>query len=862
MSADCPTPSALSGVAAADFMQPAESQSSEGTANSACGHSHAGIHSFGFDPSVVEQALLLTEGDEQHAVNLILEGLLPSALEPHQTAFASGTPPVWDALPFSQQACIVRPSATLSLGSSGGSSAVHHPDLPPLLMQSIERSDPCTKEIEIRNMEYPTDLGDYGCRILARALSLNTCVTSLSIRLGIGPAGAAVLFGALTHLTTMTHLNLNDTDLYPLGAVHLCSVLPRLMALTELKLCHTYLQSSGASYLCSVLPHLTAITDLHLYDNLLNKDDAARVCGAAAAAGMTRLKDLVMFEEVNSFEACDVVDCATWRQLHLPRPSQQIIRECRTGGFSPLVSFIFNSEGAWREATMQCLVTWRESAVLPPPRITKGASDTIDRWSGWSAANIPGIACMMACFKHFTLSSIKRFYIFNDYVALPKPMKIHFIYQHLDSSGGLCPRERVRLGSCGLTALLLHRLCQHRPSQQCSYHRFAVKSGNWAITRVCSWLPNSDIETAFLNAIQNENASEFNAWSLDQKAQNIVYTREYLEEMSPSDRARLLTSDTCRKILTNTIVDPVNDWWLHFEISPGVDVFPRPVICDLAGGIMRNLYENMDGGDCYGYHENWQDYWRGGVEYMSKICPRAVTKFVCGRMFFDLCNSIRLEEHEFEFSSKSSLYDYQSSFTCLCCMLADVAQIDASLLHPCAPLLLEVLHPHWNYMDFDQLKAHQFRAALASQVSLLASSQQAPLPIPIEDYAHPALRCDDDEHGAPPQKKAKVIDAQSGESGGRLSVRYMQRLAAILEDQRALDCVEIRVEGLIGQPCRTITCSSSDTVAHVLRSACATFGVAASDWRFYRDKGRREEAPLEETLHSCCISGYVTLYLG
>jgi hypothetical protein len=379
--------------------------------------------------------------------------------------------------------------------------------VPPHLLQSIETSDPGTKEIEICGME----LGESGCRILARALSMNTCVTTLTLGLGIGPAGAALLFGALAHLTTMTHLNLNSTDLYPAGAVHLCSVLPHLTALTELKLSHTCLQSSGAAYLCCALPHLTAITDLHLMNNELTADDAARICGAAAAASMTRLKNLVLLELSNSFSACDVVDCGTWQQLRLPRPPQQIIGECSMMNFAPIVSFILNSGGAWREATMQCLVTWRESAVLPPPVIEKGAVNTIDRWSGWSAANVPGIACMLACFKHFTLSSL-----FNDHRALPKPMKIYFIHQHLDASGGLRPRERVRLGSCGLMALLLRRICQQLPFHQRSSHRFAVKSGNWAISRVCSWLPNSDIDTAFLTAIQNEDASQFKAWSLDE----------------------------------------------------------------------------------------------------------------------------------------------------------------------------------------------------------------------------------------------------------------------------------------------------------------------------------------------------------
>jgi hypothetical protein len=62
-------------------------------------------------------------------------------------------------------------------------------------------------------------------------------------------------------------------------------------------------------------------------DNELTADDAARICGAAAAAGMTCLKNLFLLEHSNSFRACDGVDCGTWLQLRLPRPPQQIIRE-------------------------------------------------------------------------------------------------------------------------------------------------------------------------------------------------------------------------------------------------------------------------------------------------------------------------------------------------------------------------------------------------------------------------------------------------------------------------------------------------------------------------------------------------------
>jgi hypothetical protein len=150
--------------------------------------------------------------------------------------------------------------------------------------------------------------------VLARALSLNTCITSLDL-LGtsVGGDGACFLFPALTHLTGMTCLRLRETDL----------------------------ESSGASHLCSALTHLTALTELSLSVNKLSADDGARICGAAAAAGMTRLKTLDL--DGNGFTASDVVGCGTWRQLNLPQPPDHIVA---FGDFAFLVQYVMSSDRA------------------------------------------------------------------------------------------------------------------------------------------------------------------------------------------------------------------------------------------------------------------------------------------------------------------------------------------------------------------------------------------------------------------------------------------------------------------------------------------------------------------------------------
>jgi hypothetical protein len=211
----------------------------------------------------------------------------------------------------------------------------NYPDLPLQLLQSIRTSDPALTELKI---QHKRNFNEAGCRVLARALSLNTCITSLDLEsTSVGAAGACVLFPALTHLTAMTFL----------------------------KLCGTGLGSSGASHLCNALTHLTAMTKLDLSLNSLTADDGARICGAAAAAGMTRLEALNL--SVIGFSGSDVVGCEAWRQLNLPQPPDEIVRKC-TGAwsnFTPLVSYLLSDDKVSCHAIRIFVVG--ESKVIPPP---------------------------------------------------------------------------------------------------------------------------------------------------------------------------------------------------------------------------------------------------------------------------------------------------------------------------------------------------------------------------------------------------------------------------------------------------------------------------------------------------------------
>jgi hypothetical protein len=88
------------------------------------------------------------------------------------------------------------------LSAAGIRNALVHRHLPPELLRRIESRDP--------------SLAGLGCSVLARALSLNSCITRLNLEgSDVGPVGCAILFPALTHLTTLTYLNLKNTLIHP-----------------------------------------------------------------------------------------------------------------------------------------------------------------------------------------------------------------------------------------------------------------------------------------------------------------------------------------------------------------------------------------------------------------------------------------------------------------------------------------------------------------------------------------------------------------------------------------------------------------------------------------------------------------------
>ena len=258
------------------------------------------------------------------------------------------------------------------------------PGAPLELLQAVESSDPALTKLGINQFT------EANFRALARALSHNTCITSLNLSSNpIGPSVSCLIFPAMTRLAGLTYLNLCYTGLNPSCAPALCSALTHLTALTYLNLgASDLLNSSCASDVCSAIAHLTALTYLNLQHEFHNRDmysddddddlhsevshvcgtfkhltgltalaldsggsagDIACICAAAAAAGMVRLKKLVLYRLPP--ELYDVYDpnvvvraavrCKVWTQLRLPQPPNYVVQKCFGNyNFAPVVSYL------------------------------------------------------------------------------------------------------------------------------------------------------------------------------------------------------------------------------------------------------------------------------------------------------------------------------------------------------------------------------------------------------------------------------------------------------------------------------------------------------------------------------------------
>jgi hypothetical protein len=112
------------------------------------------------------------------------------------------------------------------------------------------------------------------------------------------------------------------------------------------------------------------LTILDVSNNNMTADDGACLCGAAAAAGMSCLKELEL--SANDFRAASVVKCGTWRQLNLPQPPREIMKKCQGQeecevNCAPLVSHLMSAVKVSRRDIRKFVIA--HSRVQPPPHV-------------------------------------------------------------------------------------------------------------------------------------------------------------------------------------------------------------------------------------------------------------------------------------------------------------------------------------------------------------------------------------------------------------------------------------------------------------------------------------------------------------
>jgi hypothetical protein len=161
-----------------------------------------------------------------------------------------------------------------------------HPLLPVELLGRIEGSDPSLTALEISGSTQVV-LGSRGGELLARSLSLNSCIISLNLS-------------------------------------------------------GNHIGSDGLDALLPAIAHLTGMTSLDLSRNSLDANDIARLCGKITAAGMIRLRNLILNEHpFADLNVSSVVQCETWSQLRLSTPPTEFVAGAN---FSTLIQFLLSGD--------------------------------------------------------------------------------------------------------------------------------------------------------------------------------------------------------------------------------------------------------------------------------------------------------------------------------------------------------------------------------------------------------------------------------------------------------------------------------------------------------------------------------------
>jgi len=233
---------------------------------------HSSIHCMGFDASLVDGALLITGDNEEHALHAILDGDVPSSLVQsnslcwQQLAVPLELQPDVNTLPYKQRKCAILYGATLpsmvNLGECNDVNGVSG--------ESVSQNFDFSRMSRSSVLKLARQLKAHPCHLTL----LNLCGNHIGRDI-IQVDAMRQLVNSIALLTGLQTLNLRDNSLGEDGGAALGRSLTSLTRLKRLDLCNNDLGSYGGAAVGRAMTALIALQELNLMENDIGSSGGA-----------------------------------------------------------------------------------------------------------------------------------------------------------------------------------------------------------------------------------------------------------------------------------------------------------------------------------------------------------------------------------------------------------------------------------------------------------------------------------------------------------------------------------------------------------------------------------------------------------
>ena len=165
-------------------------------------------------------------------------------------------------------------------------------------MKLLQQGDKCTKPLDLTGKS----TNDEGCILLAKALTRMTALHTLVLDDNrLGENGMIHLFKTLPEMKALNMLLVVDNQIGDNEVIQLSKVLPKMKALNKLCLHNNQIGDNGMIHLSKALPEMKALKELYLNNNQIGKNGLASITNAVKNG--IELQKLVLYN--NSFSLND-----------------------------------------------------------------------------------------------------------------------------------------------------------------------------------------------------------------------------------------------------------------------------------------------------------------------------------------------------------------------------------------------------------------------------------------------------------------------------------------------------------------------------------------------------------------------------